>query len=532
MKAYKQAWTKILELKKIKKTLVLNEIFVKNPQRGYEYNQSVADLNLDYSKSLVNDKVLKKFEDLAVKINLQEQINQITSGKLSNSTEKRSVGHMWLRSKFFRNNSVSGVVDIDIVQKNFLDFAEKVRSGVHKGSTGKNITDVVNIGIGGSDLGPAMIYKALEHQHDGRVRCHFISNIDETEISSTLKNLDASTTLLVITSKTFSTIETMTNANYAKKWLVKSLGTSNIEQHLVAISTDTKACKEFGIDKQNVFPFWDWVGGRYSLLSSVGISIALGYGSEVFTDIQKGASKIDTSLQKIDFKTNPIFIHAAISLWNLNVMKFGSLAVIPYASSLSRFPAFLQQLWMESNGKSVDKDGNKIKLSTCPVIFGQPGTNSQHSFFQMLHQGTEVIPVDFIVIKSGMGQDRNFQESLLANALAQASVLAFGKSKTELKAEKLDQELINHKVMPGNRPSMILSLTRLDPSTLGQLVAFYESSVILQGLMLNINSFDQWGVELGKKTAENVLQSIQKNNESKFDSSTTNQIATYRKLNP
>jgi glucose-6-phosphate isomerase len=532
MKANKIAWNKILELKKTKKTLVLNDLFAKNPQRGYEYNRSVADLNLDYSKSLVNDKVLKKFEDLAEKINLQEQINQITSGKLTNSTEKRSVGHMWLRSKFFRNNSVSGVVDIDVVQKNFLDFAEKVRSGVHKGSTGKNITDVVNIGIGGSDLGPAMIYNALEHLHDGKIRCHFISNIDETEISTTLKNLDASTTLLVITSKTFSTVETMTNANYAKKWLIKSLGTSNIDQHLVAISTDTKACKEFGIDKHNVFPFWDWVGGRYSLLSSVGISIALGYGSDVFTSIQKGASKIDENLQKIDFKTNPIFIHAAISLWNLNVMKFGSLAVIPYASALSRFPAFLQQLWMESNGKSVDKDGNKIKLSTCPVIFGEPGTNSQHSFFQLLHQGTEVIPVDFIVVKSGMGQDRNFQDSLLANALAQASVLAFGKSKAELKSENVDQELINHKVMPGNRPSMILSLTKLDPSTLGQLVAFYEASVILQGLMLNINSFDQWGVELGKKTAVNVLQSIKNINESKFDSSTTNQIATYRKLNP
>ena len=532
MKAYKLAWTKILDQKKNKRSLNLNELFLGNPQRGYEYSQSVADLNLDYSKSLVTDKILKKFEDLADKINIQDQINQIIDGKFTNSTEKRSVGHMWLRSKFFRNKSVAGVTDIDIVQKNFLEFAERVRTGTHKVSSGKSITDVVNIGIGGSDLGPAMIYKALEHQHDGKIRCHFISNIDETEISTTLKKLDASTTLLVITSKTFSTVETMTNANYAKKWLINSLGTSNIEQHLVAISTDAKACKEFGVDKNNIFPFWDWVGGRYSLLSSVGISIALGYGADVFTSIQKGASKIDENLQNIDFKTNPIFIHAAISLWNLNVMKFGSLAVIPYASSLSRFPAFLQQLWMESNGKSVDRDGNKIKLSTCPVIFGEPGTNSQHSFFQMLHQGTEVIPVDFIVVQSGMGDDRNFQDSLLANALAQASVLAFGKSKAQLKSENVDQDLINHKVMPGNRPSMILSLSKLDPSTLGQLVAFYESSVILQGLMLNINSFDQWGVELGKKTAVNVLHNIQSNQNPDFDSSTNNQIANYRKINP
>jgi glucose-6-phosphate isomerase len=532
MKANKLAWTKILDLKKTKKSLNLTELFLKNPQRGYEFNQSVADLNLDYSKSLITEKILKRFEDLAEKLNLQDQMNQIFNGKLANSTEKRSVGHMWLRSKFFRNNSVTGVADIDIVQRNFLEFAEKVRSGVHKGASGKSITDVVNIGIGGSDLGPAMIYKALEHQHDGKIKCHFISNIDETEISSTLKKLDASTTLVVITSKTFTTVETMTNANYAKKWLIQSLGTSNIEQHVVAISTDTKACKQFGIDKNNVFPFWDWVGGRYSLLSSVGISIAMGYGADVFTTIQKGASKIDENLQNIDFKTNPMFIHAAISLWNLNVMKFGSLAVIPYASALSRFPAFLQQLWMESNGKSVDREGNKIKLSTCPVIFGEPGTNSQHSFFQMLHQGTEVIPVDFIVIKSGMGEDRNFQDSLFANALAQASVLAFGKSKTQLKSENVDQELINHKVMPGNRPSMILSLAKLNPSTLGQLVAFYESSVILQGLMLNINSFDQWGVELGKKTAVSVLEVIQEVEKDEFDSSTNNQIATYQKINP
>ena len=532
MKANKLAWTKILDLKKTKKSLNLNELFLKNPQRGYEFNHSVADLNLDYSKSLITDKILKKFEDLAEKIKLQDQINQIINGKLSNSTEKRSVGHMWLRSKFLRNKSVTGVADIDIVQRNFLEFVDKVRTGVHKGSSGKSFTDVVNIGIGGSDLGPAMIYKALEHQHDGKIRCHFISNIDETEISTTLKNLDATTTLLVITSKTFTTIETMTNANYAKKWLVKSLGTSNIEQHVVAISTDAKACKQFGIDKDRVFPFWDWVGGRYSLLSSVGISIALGYGSEVFTSIQKGASKIDESLQNVDFKTNPIFIHAAISLWNLNVMKFGSLAVIPYASALSRFPAFLQQLWMESNGKSVDKEGNNIKLSTCPVIFGEPGTNSQHSFFQMLHQGTEVIPVDFIVVKSGTGEDRSFQDALFANALAQASVLAFGKSRPQLKSENVDQELINHKVMPGNRPSMILSLAKLNASTLGQLVAFYESSVILQGLMLNINSFDQWGVELGKKTAANVLAVIQNNVKNEFDSSTTNQITSYRKINP
>ena len=532
MKAYKIAWNKILSLKKLKKSLVLSELFDENPQRGYEFNCSVADINLDYSKSLINDKALKKFEDMAEKLRIQERINEIINGKLSNSTEKRSVGHMWLRSKFFRNLNVSGVVDIDTVQKNFLEFAEKVRSGVHKGSSGKSITDVVNIGIGGSDLGPAMIYKALEYQHDGKINCHFISNIDETEIYSLLKKLDASTTLIVITSKTFSTAETMANANYAKQWLIKSLGTSNIEQHVVAISTDSKACKQFGVEKNNIFPFWDWVGGRYSLLSSVGISIALGYGSEVFTGIQKGASKIDENLQNIDFKSNPIFIHAAISLWNLNVMKFGSLAVIPYSSALSRFPAFLQQLWMESNGKSVDKDGNRMKLNTCPVIFGEPGTNSQHSFFQMLHQGTEVIPVDFIVVKSGMGQERNFQDSLFANALAQSSVLAFGKSKDQLRAENVDEELINHKVMPGNRPSMILSLTKLSPSILGQLVAFYESSVILQGLMLNINSFDQWGVELGKKTALNVLQSIHNSNESEFDSSTNNQISNYRILNP
>ena len=532
MKSYNLAWNNILDFKKTKKSLNLSELFSKDPQRGYKYNSDIADLNLDFSKSLVTEKILKKFEDLAGKVKLQQQIIQLFNGEIMNSTENRSVGHVWLRSKSLRNNNIDGVSEVDKVQKNFLDFADNVRSGNHKGSRGERITDVVNIGIGGSDLGPAMIYKALEDNHDEKVRCHFVSNIDETEIASTLKNLRAATTLLVITSKTFSTIETMTNANYAKNWLIKSLGSTDIKQHLVAISTDVKACEEFGIDQKNVFPFWDWVGGRYSLLSSVGISIALGFGSEVFNEIQKGASLIDESLQQIDFKTNPVFIHAAINLWNLNVMNFGSLAVIPYASSLSRFPAFLQQLWMESNGKSVDRDGNKVKLRTCPVVFGEPGTNSQHSFFQMLHQGTEIIPVDFIVVKSGLGKDRNFQDALFANALAQSSVLAFGKQKTQLKAENVDSELINHKIMPGNRPSTILSLSKLSPSTLGQLVAFYESSVILQGLMLNINSFDQWGVELGKKTAVNVLQNIQNIKDSDFDSSTINQIASYRKINP
>ena len=532
MKNNKLAWAKILELKKARTSLILSDLFAKDPQRGFDYNSNIADLNLDFSKSLITMKILKKFEEFGEKIKLQQQINQILDGEPVNFTEKRAVGHVWLRSKKLRNQAIKGVLEIDEVQNRFLDFSEKIRSGKNVGYTGKKITDVVNIGIGGSDLGPAMIYKALEHQHDGKIRCHFVSNIDETEIATTLKTLDAETTLLVITSKTFSTIETMTNASYAKKWLISSLGTTDFQKHVVAISTNLKACEEFGIDKNNVFPFWDWVGGRYSLLSSVGISIALGYGADIFVELQKGASLIDESLKKIDFRTNPIFIHAAISLWNLNVMRFSSLAVIPYSSALSRFPAFLQQLWMESNGKSVDRDGKKVKLNTCPVIFGEPGTNSQHSFFQMLHQGTEIIPVDFIVIKSGLGEDRNFQDSLFANALAQASVLAFGKQKSELKSENIDSDLINHKIMPGNRPSMILSLSKLNPSTLGQLVAFYESSVILQGLMLNINSFDQWGVELGKKTAVSVLESIQSLKKANFDSSTNNQIATYRKLNP
>ena len=525
-----KSWTRIVKHGK-SKNFDLRKLFSKDPQRGKNFSLKIADLNFDYSKSLIDDKTIKNFLSLAKEIKLDKQISDLLSGELINNTEKRSVGHIWLRSKDLRPSKIEGVSEIDRVQANFLNFASDVRSGRIRGHSGKNFSDVVNIGIGGSDLGPAMLYKALLHKHDGKINCHFVSNIDELEISQVLKNLNPESTLFVVTSKTFTTAETLKNANFAKRWLVNSQGQDAVKNHFVAISTSANACKDFGVDSERVFPFWDWVGGRFSVFSSVGISLALGYGSDSFKDLQKGASEIDSYLKAKDFSQNAAFIHAIINIWNLNILKLNSLAVIPYTSSLSRFPAYLQQLWMESNGKSVTKSGKKSKLKTSPVIFGEPGTNSQHSFFQMLHQGNQVIPVDFVLVKDGLGHDKEFQDSLFANALAQAAVLAFGKNKDELKSEKTENELINHKIMPGNRPSNIITLPNLEEKSLGQLIGFYESSVIFQGLLLNINSFDQWGVELGKKTASKILKSMSDATKPDYDSSTNQQILNYKKKN-
>jgi glucose-6-phosphate isomerase len=525
-----KSWSRIIKHGK-SKSFDLRKMFRKDPQRGKDFSLKIADLNFDYSKSLVDIKTIKDFLSLAKEIKLDKQIDDLLKGELLNNTERRSVGHIWLRSKDLRSPKINGVDEIDRIQSNFLSFASDVRSGKINGHTGKNISDVVNIGIGGSDLGPAMLYKALLHKHDGKINCHFVSNIDELEISQVLKDLNPESTLFVVTSKTFTTAETLKNANYAKSWLVKSQGQDAVKNHFVAISTSTKACQDFCVDSNRIFPFWDWVGGRFSVFSSVGISLALGYGSDSFKDLQKGASEIDSYLKAKDLSQNAAFIHAIINIWNLNILKFNSLAIIPYTSSLSRFPAYLQQLWMESNGKSVTKNGKKSKLKTSPMIFGEQGTNSQHSFFQMLHQGNQVIPVDFILIKDGLGQDKEFQDSLYANALAQASVLAFGKNQDELRIENTEKYLINHKVMPGNRPSNIITLPNLEERSLGQLIGFYEASVIFQGLLLDINSFDQWGVELGKKTASKILKSMSENPKPNFDSSTNEQISNYKKKN-
>lgn len=522
-----KSWIRIRKLGQKSGDFELNKLFRKNPSRGKDFVKNIADINFDYSKSRINTKALFEFSKFAKEVHLQKQIDQILDGELMNNTEFRSVGHIWLRSTKLRPKNISEVSEIEVTQKDFLTFSDQVRSGSIKSITGKVFTDVLNIGIGGSDLGPAMVYKALNHIHDSKINCHFVSNIDELEISSVLNKLNPDTTLIVVTSKTFTTAETMKNAEFAKRWLSNALGEKSIKNHVVAISTNTSACKNFGIDEAKIFPFWDWVGGRYSLFSSVGISIALGYGSQTFTDLQLGASKIDMTLKNVDFDNYAPFIHAAINIWNLNVLKLRSLAVIPYVTALSRFPAFLQQLWMESNGKSVDRAGKPVKFNTCPVIFGEPGTNSQHSFFQFLHQGTEIVPVDFVVITNELGSDREFKDSLFANALAQSSVLAFGISKEELKEQGVKKELISHKVMPGNRPSNIISIPRLDAVMLGELIAFYETSVILQGLMMNINSFDQWGVELGKKTASRVLSFIKGRNQPDMDSSTNNQVKRY-----
>lgn len=519
-----------LSLKKISRKIekqTLISLFKKNPKRGTQLYAQVGNLGIDYSKSLIDSNVLKEFSKLSVEIELRDRVLNLLSGARSNNTENREVGHFWLRSENLRPKNNSQFVSVAKVQEDFLTFAEQVQNSQVKGFTGKSFTDVVNIGIGGSDLGPAMVYRGLRNFEDNHLRAHFVSNIDENEIKNVLLNLNAESTLFIVTSKTFTTQETLFNAEFAKSWLSGKLGEKAVGDHFVAVSTNEELCEKFGINNSRIFPFWDWVGGRFSLFSSVGLIIAIVFGKKVFIDMQNGAAEVDELLIKKNFIDNPAWIHACINIWNLNFLKLSSLAVIPYASALDRFPAFLQQMWMESNGKSVTKEGKTLRISTSPVIFGEPGTNSQHSFFQMLHQGTQKIPVDFILIGKQDKQKSVGQDALFANALAQASVLAFGKSEKELNKENTEKTILKHKIMPGNKPSIIISMPEINAQNLGQLIAFYEISVLYQGLIMGINSFDQWGVELGKKTANKIFQSIQTKKSSEFDSSTNNQIKKY-----
>jgi len=483
---------------------------------------SAVGLHIDYSKQLVNDDVMDRLISLARVRQTAAAFEQMAQGDPINFTEDRAVGHMALRSPRGQSYVIGGrdvASDVHRVLDQMSAFAQSVRSGEHLGSTGLRIRTVVNIGIGGSDLGPVMVYEALRSDRTGDIDCRFVANVDPADLADNLRGLDPAETLFVIASKTFTTVETLANARAARAWLVSQLGEAAVEKHFVAVSTNTAAVQAFGIDTKNMFEFWDWVGGRYSVPSAIGLSVMIAIGPEVFGEFLGGMHEMDLHARRAEGRDNAPLILALLNVWNTAALGAHSRAVIPYAYDLRRFPAYLQQLIMESNGKSVRKDGSRVSYPTSPVIWGEPGTNGQHAFMQLLHQGTDIVPVDFIGFAQSAQSDRERTELLFTNMLAQSQALAFGRSAEQL-PDQLHRE---HRVFDGNRPSTTIVAEKLTPAILGQLIALYEHVVFFEGAIWDINSFDQWGVELGKELATSLglrLTDFSSQDHRELDSST------------
>ena len=514
-------------------------LFQQNPNRFNDFSIKRPGYLFDFSKNLIDQETLNLLLKLAEETQLKSAISAMFEGQKINETEDRAVLHTALRD--FSDDEI--LVDGENIKpgiKKVLDqmktFSTKVISGQHKGFSGKEITDVVNIGIGGSDLGPVMVCSALKH-YKTRLNVHFVSNVDGNHIAETLKKLDPETTLFIIASKTFTTLETMTNAASAKEWFLKKGSQDDVAKHFVALSTNTKSVKEFGIAEENIFEFWDWVGGRYSLWSAIGLSIALAVGYENFEQLLKGANETDTHFRTADFKENVPVIMALVGIWYRNFYGAGTYAILPYSQYLDRFPAYLQQGDMESNGKSVDRNGNYVEYETGPIIWGEPGTNGQHAFYQLIHQGTELIPADFLAYAKSCNKVSDHQDKLLANFFAQTEALAFGKNadevKTELfatgKSEEEIEKLLNYKVFAGDSPTNSFIFDELTPFSLGQLIALYEHKIFVQGVIWNIFSFDQFGVELGKVLAGKILAELGGENPVNTHDSSTNGLMNYYK---
>ncbi len=517
----------------------LRTLFQYNPNRFDEFSVKRENYLFDYSKNLMDAETRKLLLSLAEECQLKTAIDRMFSGDKINETEKRAVLHTALRDFSDREILVDGKdikPGIQRVLGQMKTFSEKVISGAHKGFTGKEITDVVNIGIGGSDLGPVMVCSALKH-FKTRLNVHFVSNVDGNHIAETLKNLDPETTLFIIASKTFTTQETMTNANSAKDWFLKSGKQEDVEKHFVALSTNTDAVKSFGIAEENIFEFWDWVGGRYSLWSAIGLSIVLAVGYDNFEQLLKGAYETDTHFRTADFAENIPVLMALSGIWYRDFYGATSYAILPYSQYLDRFPAYLQQGDMESNGKCVDRNGEFVDYETGPIIWGEPGTNGQHAFYQLIHQGTELIPADFIAYVKSCNVVSDHQPKLLANFFAQTEALAFGKTEEEARADmeksgvaEADIErLLNYKVFPGNTPTNSILIEELTPFSLGQLIALYEHKIFVQGVIWNIFSFDQFGVELGKVLAGKILKELENDSIIKDHDSSTNGLINYYK---
>lgn len=489
----------------------LRELFAEDPDRADRMTVTAGDLYLDYSKHRVTGETLTLLAALAERAGLRARIEAMFGGEHINVSEDRAVLHTALRLPPGEALTVDGqdvAADVHAVLDKMAGFAGRVRSGEWTGSTGKRITTVVNIGIGGSDLGPAMAYEALHDFADAGVSCRFVSNIDPADILGKLAGLDPEQTLFVVSSKTFGTLETLTNAEVARQWLTERLGDDAVARHFVAVSTNAERVAEFGIDTANMFGFWDWVGGRYSFDGAIGLSLMIAIGGEAFREMLAGFREVDEHFRSAPFEANMPVLMGLLGVWYTDFFGAQTRAVLPYSQRLSRFPAYLQQLTMESNGKSVRADGAPVIAQTGAIFWGEPGTNGQHAFYQLLHQGTRLVPADFIGFAEPFEDREGMHDLLTANMLAQTSALAFGKTAEEIAADGTPAAVVPHKVMPGNRPSSTLLAPKLTPKTLGSLVALYEHIVFVEGTIWGIDSFDQWGVELGKVMAMDLAPAL------------------------
>lgn len=531
------AWKSLAQQSKELRKLHLRQLFAEDPTRGETFTAEAAGLFFDYSKNQVTRTTLKLLLELAEQCNLRGRIEAMFRGEKINITEKRAVLHVALRAPANTTIILDGqnvVPEVQAVLDKMTAFTIRVRSGEWLGHTGQRIRNIVNIGIGGSDLGPVMAYEALKYYSDRALTFRFISNIDGTDFVEATGDLNPAETLFIVSSKTFTTLETMTNAETARDWLLQGLGGDKaaVAKHFVAVSTNAEKVSAFGIDTANMFGFWDWVGGRYSMDSAIGLSTMLAIGPDNFRSMLDGFHQMDEHFRTAPLDRNLPVLLGLLTVWYTDFLDAQTIAVLPYEQYLKRFPAYLQQLTMESNGKHVTIIGKPVKYDTGPIFWGEPGTNGQHSFYQLIHQGTRLIPCDFIAFVHPLTPLGRHHDILLANVFAQAEALAFGKTAEQVKAEGTPAWLVPHRVFEGNRPSNVILADRLTPEALGRLVALYEHSVFTQGTIWNINSFDQWGVELGKALAQRIIPELESATEPKLnhDSSTNNLIQRYRKL--
>ncbi len=530
------AWKALEEHQKKMRDVSLRDLFADDPKRGERMTAEAAGIFLDYSKNRITNETLKLLIDLAEQSGLGARIDAMFRGEKINVTENRAVLHVALRAPKSETLSVDGqnvVPEVHAVLDKMADFSRRVRDGHWKGNSGKRIKTIVNIGIGGSDLGPVMAYEALKHYSDRALTFRFVSNIDSTDLIEATIDLDPAETLFIVSSKTFTTLETMTNAHSARDWLLKGFGgdVKAVSKHFVAVSTNASKVAEFGIDTANMFEFWDWVGGRYSMDSAIGLSTMIAIGPENFRAMLDGFHEMDEHFRSAPFERNLPVLMALLTVWYTNFFGAETIAVLPYEQYLKRFPAYLQQLTMESNGKHVTLGGIEVDYQTGPIYWGEPGTNGQHSFYQLMHQGTRLIPCDFITFEQSLNPLGRHHDMLVANVFAQAEALAFGKTSEEVKAEGTPAWLVPHRTFEGNRPSNTLLMDRLTPAALGRLISLYEQNVFTQGVIWDIDSFDQWGVELGKVLAQRIIPELeaQPGTELSHDSSTNNLIGRYRK---
>ncbi len=532
----RRAWKALQAHYKKARELHLRDLFAEDPKRGERMTAEAVGITLDYSKNRITEETLKLLLQLAEESGLRARIDAMFSGEKINITEKRAVLHVALRAPRGASIIVDGenvVPQVHAVLDKMADFANRVRSGAWKGHTGNRIRNVINIGIGGSDLGPVMAYEALKHYSDRAMTFRFVSNIDATDFAEAVRDLDPAETLFIVSSKTFTTLETMTNARTARAWSLAGLGDdeTSVAKHFVAVSTNAVEVAKFGIDTVNMFEFWDWVGGRYSMDSAIGLSTMLAIGPDNFRALLDGFHQMDEHFRTAPFERNLPVLMALLGVWYNNFFGAQTVAVLPYEQYLKRFPAYLQQLTMESNGKQVTLEGAHVDYQTSPIYWGEPGTNGQHSFYQLIHQGTKLIPCDFIALVQPLNPLGRHHDMLMANVLAQAEALAFGKTAEQVRGEGTPDWLVPHRVFEGNRPSSTILADRLTPETLGKLIALYEHCVFTQGAIWNIDSFDQWGVELGKVLAQRIIPELESKEEPALghDSSTNHLIRRYRK---